>query len=633
MIDFFTIFTKTGLVLWSHRVVDQPLKGDPVNSFIGDVLLEERSGDTVYFGKTPETASYGVKWSLGNEAGLVAACVYQKLLAPLYVDELVRLVLEKFTDMFGTEIAAATGAPDAFCEAFDSVFDGLLRSLETSKKKKKEAKKPRSFAEAKAKKMAERRARKKREKEERARNAKLKDSSNSNNETTESVAYAADESDDFEAQRAKALERLKSRKEKGAKKNFSKSGKGKNDTSSPKKKKRDWKSALHGREEEGDVDSLDFTKRDASDTGGEDYDADESDALFESQMKEYLPGGNGVRAEIDESDGDSDSADEDGDESDGEMNSKKKSSWSVGSFFKSLTGNKELTAADLTPCLTSMKQALVGRNVAVEVTDQLCASVRTALVGQKLGAFARVDTAVRKALEEALLKVLTPKKSIDVLRSALQAKREGRPYVITFIGVNGVGKSTSLAKVTYYLRSKGLKPLIVACDTFRSGAVEQLKVHARCLDVHLFERGYAKDPAGLAMDAVAHAKANGYDVVLIDTAGRMQNNDPAMRALAKLVDKNKPDLVLFVGEALVGNDGVDQLHHFNKSLKDYSMSGATQKIDGMVLTKFDTVDEKVGAAVSMVHKTGQPIIFVGTGQKYTNLNKLNVRKILATLMA
>ena len=140
-----------------------------------------------------------------------------------------------------------------------------------------------------------------------------------------------------------------------------------------------------------------------------------------------------------------------------------------------------------------------------------------------------------------------------------------------------------------------------------------------------------KDPAGVAKDAIDHARANGIDVVLVDTAGRMQNNEPLMRALTKIVTVNNPNLVLFVGEALVGNDGVDQLYHFNKCLADLSTLSKPRLIDGIVLTKYDTIDDKVGAAVSMVHKTGQPIVFVGTGQKYTNLKRLNVRSVLKSL--
>jgi signal recognition particle receptor subunit alpha len=229
---------------------------------------------------------------------------------------------------------------------------------------------------------------------------------------------------------------------------------------------------------------------------------------------------------------------------------------------------------------------------------------------------------------------MTPKKSIDVLKAALDAKDKGQVYSICFLGVNGVGKSTNLAKIAYYLKNKGdLKILIAACDTFRSGAVEQLRTHANCLKVDLFERGYGKDSAEIAKQALAHAKSHGYDVCLIDTAGRMQDNEPLMRAIAKLVAVNTPDLVLFVGEALVGHDAVDQLEKFNRALIDYSHTPANPRtIDGIILTKYDTVDDKVGAALSMVFVTGQPVVFVGTGQKYPNLRKLQVKEIVKALV-
>ena len=147
----------------------------------------------------------------------------------------------------------------------------------------------------------------------------------------------------------------------------------------------------------------------------------------------------------------------------------------------------------------------------------------------------------------------------------------------------------------------------------------------------LYERGYAKEPAEVAKAALDEATARGQQCVLIDTAGRMQNNAKLMRELARLVEVNQPDLILFVGEALVGNDGIDQLSMFNKSLETYLPPDKKRSIDGIVLTKFDTIDDKVGAALSMSYKTGKPVVFVGTGQKYTCLKKLNVRGVMKSL--
>ena len=274
---------------------------------------------------------------------------------------------------------------------------------------------------------------------------------------------------------------------------------------------------------------------------------------------------------------------------------------------------------------------LMEKNVAKEIAENLCESVKKGLLNTKTGSFTRISTTVKEALKESIAKILTPKEELDILRNALAAKKRGEPYKIVFIGVNGVGKSTNLAKVGYMLMNNGLKISIAACDNFRSGAIEQLKTHANALECHLFEKGYKDDPAYIAKEAIEEAKKEGYDCVLIDTAGRMQDNEPLMKSLAKLVDINQPDAILFVGEALTGNDSVDQLTKFNQALIDNSKKDNPRTIDGILLTKFDTVDDKVGAALTMVYTTGKPIVYVGTGQKYINLKKLNVNNVLNAL--
>lgn len=205
--------------------------------------------------------------------------------------------------------------------------------------------------------------------------------------------------------------------------------------------------------------------------------------------------------------------------------------------------------------------------------------------------------------------------------------------------------SLRLGENSFWLLQNKLSVLIAACDTFRSGAVEQLNTHVRNLKslttdaanpsvtIELFQKGYGKDAAGIAKEAITFAKSNHFDVVLVDTAGRMQDNEPLMRALAKLVKINNPNKVFFVGEALVGNDGVDQLVKFNQALKDFSDLAEPRQIDGIVLTKFDTIDDKVGAAISMTYITGQPIVFVGTGQTYTDLKKLNAKAVVESLLS
>eukprot|EP00918_Siedleckia_nematoides_P049475 GHVU01108483.1.p1 GENE.GHVU01108483.1~~GHVU01108483.1.p1 ORF type:complete len:406 (+),score=101.62 GHVU01108483.1:713-1930(+) len=298
-----------------------------------------------------------------------------------------------------------------------------------------------------------------------------------------------------------------------------------------------------------------------------------------------------------------------------------------------LAGNQLLTSDVLAPALAQFKTQLMAKSVASEIAERITQSVEQSLLQQRTPSFGSVKATVKEAFTLAVKRLLTPTRNIDVLKEALEAKDKKKVYSVVFLGVNGVGKSTNLAKVCFYLKQKGgLKVLIAACDTFRAGAVEQLNVHAKNLDVELFQKGYGKDAATVAKDAIAHAAATGHDVVLIDTAGRMQDNEPLMRALAKLVHVNTPDLILFVGEALVGNDAVDQLNKFNQCLADMALTRHPRKIDGTLLTKFDAVGDKVGAALSMVFVTGQPIVFIGTGQRYPHLRRLDVDVVVKALL-
>uniref|UniRef100_A0A8C6H3C9 SRP54-type proteins GTP-binding domain-containing protein n=1 Tax=Mus spicilegus TaxID=10103 RepID=A0A8C6H3C9_MUSSI len=315
-------------------------------------------------------------------------------------------------------------------------------------------------------------------------------------------------------------------------------------------------------------------------------------------------------------------------------------------MLKSLVGSKSLSREDMESVLDKMcRDHLIAKNVAADIAVQLCKSVANKLEGKVMGTFSTVTSTVKQALQEFLVQILQLQRHVDMLRDIMDAQRRQCPYVVTFCGVNGVGKSTNLAKISFWLLENGFSVLIAACDTFQAGAVEQLLTHTRRLTalhppekhdghtmVQLLEKGYGKDAAGIAMAAIAFARNQGFDVVLVDTAGRMQDNAPLMTALAKLITVNTPDLVLFVGEALVGNEAVDQLVKFNRALADHSMAQTPRLIDGIVLTKFDTVDDKVGAAISMTYITSKPIVFVGTGQTYCDLRSLNAKAVVAALM-
>jgi signal recognition particle receptor subunit alpha len=254
-------------------------------------------------------------------------------------------------------------------------------------------------------------------------------------------------------------------------------------------------------------------------------------------------------------------------------------------MFRNVVGGKTLSKEDLKQPLLLMENHLVEKNIAREAAVRLCQSVETDLLNQKTGSFASIDKTIRESMGKALTRILTPTSSFDLLRNITRTIEppNARPYVISIVGVNGVGKSTNLSKIAYFLLQNQLRVLVVAADTFRSGAVEQLRVHVRNLGelsrreqvgtVDLFEQGYGKDAATVARDAVVHATnaAQGkmlYDVVLIDTAGRRHNDTRLMSSLTKFGQLANPDKIFMVGEALVGSDSVAQARNFAKEFVD-----------------------------------------------------------------
>ncbi|CAL52027.1 Signal recognition particle, SRP54 subunit,helical bundle [Ostreococcus tauri] len=279
----------------------------------------------------------------------------------------------------------------------------------------------------------------------------------------------------------------------------------------------------------------------------------------------------------------------------------------------------------------SFKKKLMKRNVTSEVSDMLVDEVSRKLIGKEITTFESVMTIIHRSLEEAVIRVLSSARKVDILHD-INRVGKSRPYVITFVGVNGVGKSTSLSKLVYWLTQQNFSVMVAACDTFRAGAVEQLRTHCHRLGCALYERGYERDPSTIAQQAIQQATRQNIDVVMIDTAGRMQDNEPLMRSLAKLLNVNKPDFTFFVGDALVGNDGVSQILQFERRLQELTeLSGGV--IDGIFLTKFDTIDEKVGAALSLVHASAIPVLFVGTGQTYGDLRRFQAEYIAEALLA
>ncbi|KAJ3152807.1 hypothetical protein HDU89_001010 [Geranomyces variabilis] len=626
MLDTVTVLTKGGLVLWSKAYspsVPTLQSRNPVDSLVRRVLIEDLASANPEHGYSKD--SYQVKWTFANEVGLIFVIVYQKILQLAYIDELLEAFKRLFCSLFDAKIRDQD-ALHSYAE-FEQKFDTLLGALEAEDARKSKRKAPRKFEDTKG-----------------YQNTLAAQASGEKAATADATTVGAGGAPVSEADKLdEKLQALGLGKRGGGKKGSSSGGR---------------KTPQKGPSRNGSSTSLDSSPRPepkaqrswvggvastvAATEGALDYsDTTASDAAIPSQelIGAHLGsrGNDGLydAAEMDARDSD----DDEGDESSAVAAAPAKSG-GIFSFFQNLTAAKTLTREDLDPMMTKLREDMINKNVASDVADHLCASVIESLTGTKIGKFSSLMKAIKQNLEPSLRKILTPKTSTDLLRDILAAQAANRPYTIAFVGVNGVGKSTNLSKICFWLLQNDLKVLIAACDTFRSGAVEQLRVHVRNLGavhpgatVELFDRGYGKDPAGIAKDAVSHAAKNGFDVVLIDTAGRMQDNEPLMRALAKLVTVNNPDKIIFVGEALVGNEAVDQLTKFNQALKDFSGVRNPRQIDGIVLSKFDTIDDKVGAALSMTYTTGQPIFFVGTGQTYTDLRRMNVRSIVNSLLA
>ena len=295
-------------------------------------------------------------------------------------------------------------------------------------------------------------------------------------------------------------------------------------------------------------------------------------------------------------------------------------------FFSRLT--EKVTSAITTTTLSeekfeelfwNLEMSLLEANVAVAVIEKIKQDLKHELVA---------GTHKRRSLEE-IIKMSLRKSIEDLFTVELDLihrikdhikKEPDKPFIIAFVGINGVGKTTTLAKVAKKLQDSGLSPVIAAADTFRAAAIEQLEEHAHKLGVKIIKHDYGSDAAAVCFDAIAHAKAKGLKVVLIDTAGRSNVNVNLMAELKKVIRVAHPDMTIFIGDAVTGNDAVEQAKQFNEAVG----------IDGIILAKAD-VDEKGGSAISVSHVTQKPILFLGVGQKYEDLEKFSKDIILENL--
>ena len=268
----------------------------------------------------------------------------------------------------------------------------------------------------------------------------------------------------------------------------------------------------------------------------------------------------------------------------------------------------ELKAEKLRPILDEFRLNLIENDVAVPVAYYITDELEKRLDGIQVKRLGDRKDLVKDTLHEVLLEILTTNEKINLIEEIEEKRKNKEPFTILFVGINGTGKTTSIAKVTKFLMKKGYSVVLAGSDTYRPGSIEQLELHSKKLGVRMIKHAYGADPAAVAYDTINHAQSRGINVVLIDTAGRIQTDRNLMSELAKIKRVVNPDLTILVIDALIGNDAVLQAEEFHKSVA----------VDGTILTKVDA-DVKGGASLSVAYVTGKPILFIGVGQEYNDL--------------
>ncbi len=284
--------------------------------------------------------------------------------------------------------------------------------------------------------------------------------------------------------------------------------------------------------------------------------------------------------------------------------------------------NSGFTDKDLEPLLWDLQLQLIGSDVSVEVAERVCIEMKERLMGTDAPRFGNKSDVVRTALRESLEAVMDGNNKLDIFEKISQSKKDGEPFSIMFVGINGTGKTTTIAKLTHKLQEAGFSVVLASGDTYRAGAIEQLEEHGRRLGVRVIKHKYGSDAAAVGFDAVEHARAQGIDVVLIDTAGRMQTNRNLMDELQKVKRVVDPSFTIMVLDSLVGNDATDQAMSFNGHIG----------FDAAILTKVDA-DAKGGSSLSVSYLTGKPVLYVGVGQEYDDLEPFDAKWFAEKLLA
>lgn len=275
---------------------------------------------------------------------------------------------------------------------------------------------------------------------------------------------------------------------------------------------------------------------------------------------------------------------------------------------------KKITDEDFDKIWIELEIFLLEINIAYEIVEKIESKLKQELIGNSFDRF-KLTQKIQEVMAKEVEKVLKLRQA-NFLDKLNEIKSQELPIKILVLGVNGTGKTTSIAKIVNYLQKNNFSVVVAAADTFRAAAIEQLDEHAKKLGFKLIQHKNGSDPAAVAFDAIEHAKAKKIDIVLIDTAGRMPNNSNLMTELQKVKRVSNSQLAIFVGDSISGNDLIDQIELFNKGVE----------IDGVILTKVDT-DEKPGSIVTTAYAIEKPIYFLGIGQTYDDLIEFNAKEI------
>jgi fused signal recognition particle receptor len=291
------------------------------------------------------------------------------------------------------------------------------------------------------------------------------------------------------------------------------------------------------------------------------------------------------------------------------------------SSLAKVVSEKKLSEKDLDESLFSFQLALLESDVAQSVVDTITGDIKKQLLGLSVDRSKAAEEFVRERLRSEVMSIFEGVGSVALEERIKEKRSKGEPFVILFLGINGTGKTTTVAKFAHYLKKRGFSVAIAAGDTHRAGAIEQISEHANRISAKVVAQRYGADPAAVARDGVLYAKTHHVDVVLIDSAGRMQTNQNLMEEMSKIVRVVNPDLKIFIGDSLAGNDAISQAELFSK------YTG----FDGAILTKVDA-DTKGGAALSIAYATKRPILFLGVGQGYDDIKPFDAKAFADALL-